>query len=219
LYFADLRDTNLGSYFEIGLLFLVNEHALTVSTQDPYAYLSESFSPKNKLYWVKLLLSQQIPIDYGRELLGYDKNPVPQNIQVNVTPEDAAFNASDPRGHPLVSGHSRINTDPVVQAHALSGLVAAPDAGDVLEDAMVHGAPLSANLVNRDVLNPSDALRRSYIVVRPKSAPAIGLFDSASTLTVNPHSDFGATVNLTSFHPVISMHASFRGVLDTGFVQ
>lgn len=216
------RDTNAVPYFETGLMFSVNQAPTTVTTTNPYAYVSELFRPENKLFWIKLLLSHDMPIEYGRELLGFDKNPAPQNMVVttDVTMSSVvqAFSFTDPQFTPILSGRAVVDTEPSARAEALRLLSAAPNGGDILVKALTGGGLVRVNMVSRDVLQRTDQLIKSHVVVRAKSVD-LGLWDEASTLTVNPGSDYGATVTKVDFQPVVNVYLPFRLILDNGHLQ
>lgn len=214
---VDYHDTNAGPYREIAIGFPVNKNRITVSTQNPYAFLSEFFNPENKVWMHKLILSELMPIDYGREILGYDKNPAPQNITVRTTAQDTTFAATDPLGNPILSGRVAVDTDPKGQAQALSQAVAAPHGGNWLERFLTGGGLAQLNIVNRDVLRRSDELMQSYSLVRPKSPLVLGLVGPESALTVEPSSDFGGEVSRIDFRPLVSARMSVRTHIDTGF--
>jgi hypothetical protein len=51
---------------------------------------AETFNPEHKLWLHRLTLSEQMPIDGGPEVAGYDKQPSPQRIEIrNATDEFA----------------------------------------------------------------------------------------------------------------------------------
>jgi hypothetical protein len=216
LIIGDSRDTNAGPYIEIGVFFPVNEEKVTVSAQNPYAYLSETLNPENKVWMHKWVLSEQMPIDYFLEMMGYDKNPVPQDITVRTTADDTTFAAADPNGNPILSGRLAFDTGPKVQAEAGSQAVTAPHGGKWLERFLTRGALVELNLVNPDTLHRSAALMESYALVRIKSTPALGLFGPESSLTVDPSSDFGAAVRGLDFHPVVGARFPLRMHIDNG---
>ena len=113
LFVALHKDTTSGPYFETGLMFSVNEKPTTVSTENPYAYMSEIFRPDFEVWFVKLLLSEHMPIEYGREILGYDKNPLPQNMVVSTAIDmksvETTFRFEDPQFNPIMSGRIAID--------------------------------------------------------------------------------------------------------------
>jgi hypothetical protein len=217
LVVADYPDTNTGPYREMEIAFPVNEESVTVSTQNPYAFLSETFNPQNKLWVHKLILSELMPIDYGREILGYDKNPAPQRITVHTTADDTTFAAADPLDNPILSGHLAVDADPRAQAQAVSQLLTAPHGGKLWERFLTGGGLARVNLVNPDVLHRSMKLMESYALLRLKSPPVLGLVGSESALTVEPSSDFGGALSRIDFRPVVSARMSMRVHLDTGF--
>ena len=214
---ADFRDTGVGPYREIAIDFPVNEESVTVSTQNPYAFLSETFNPQNKLWAHKLILSELMPIDWGREILGYDKNPAPQRITVHTTADETTFAAADPLGNPILSGHLAVDADPRAQAQAVSQLLRAPHGGKLWERFLTGGGLARVNVVNPDVLHRSMKLMESYALLRLKSPPVVGLVGSESALTVEPSSDFGGALSRIDFRPVVSARMSIRMHLDTGF--
>jgi hypothetical protein len=219
LFVGDFGDTGVGPYREVTIAFPVNERKATVSTQNPYAFLSETLNPKNKVWMHKLILNELMPIDWGREILGFDKNPVPQDIDVRTTADDTTFAAADPNGNPILSGHLSVDTDPKAQAQAVSQAVTAPHGGEWLQRFLTGGALAQVNFVNHDVLHRTGGLMQSHVLVRIKSRPALGLFGPDSALAVDPTSDFGAAVTRIDFRPVISARVPLRMHLDTGFAS
>ncbi|MGH8993399.1 MAG: hypothetical protein ACRDZ7_17965 [Acidimicrobiia bacterium] len=219
LFTAFYRDSNALPYFETGLVFSVNEGPSTVATDNPYAYVSEFLRPQNELFWVKLLLSHDMPIEYGRELLGYDKNPVPQNMvvttDVTVSSVEQSFTVKNPEFEPIMSGHAVVNRDPVARAEALRLLAAAPDGGESVAKALTDGGLVRLNTVSRDVLQRTDKVIKSHVVLRAKSID-LGLWDEASALAVNPGSDYGAAVAGIDYRPVANVYLPFRLIIDNG---
>ncbi len=219
LFTAFHRDGNTVPYFETGLMFSVNDSPTTVASDNPYAYVSEMLRPENEVFWIKLLLSHDMPIDYGRELLGYDKNPAPQNMMVttDITMSSVvqAFSFKDPQFDPILSGRAVVDRDPGARAEALRLLAAAPNGGDILAKALTEGGLVRINTVSRDVLKRTDKLIKSSLVVRAKSVD-LGLWEEASTLTVNAASDYGAAITRIDFRPVANVYLPFRTVLDNG---
>jgi hypothetical protein len=213
------RDSNAVPYFETTLVFSVNERPGTVATDNPYAFVSELFRPRNKLWVVKLLLSHHMPIEYGREMLGYDKNPSPQNMVVTTDMQlssvTQSFSIKDPAFNPIMSGRVVVDRAPAARAEALRLLASAPSGGDVLAKTLTEGGLFRVNLVSPDVLGRTAGLIKSYAVIRPKSVD-LGLWNDASTLVVNPTSEYGATVNRMGFRPVVSAYISLREVIDNG---
>jgi hypothetical protein len=214
------RDTNIVPYFETSIVFAVNENPVTVSTRNPYAYASQLFSPKNKLWGVKLLLSHHMPIEYGREIFGYDKNPLPQNMVVSSSIEASAvtetFRFEDPQFEPIMSGRVVIDRAPAARAEALRLLAAAPDGGAVLAKAMTEAGLATLNIVNPDVLHRTEDLIRTYAVIRFKSVD-LGLWGAGSTLTINANSDYGGTLSRMGFQPMVSSFLPAGFVADNGF--
>ncbi len=219
LFTALHRDSNAVPYFETGLVFSVNETPTTVATTNPYAYVSEMFRPENEMFWIKLLLSHDMPIEYGREILGYDKNPAPQNMvvttDVTMSAVTQAFSIKDPQFNPILSGRAVVDRQPGARAEALRLLAAAPNGGDILAKALTDGGLVRVNTVSRDVLKRTDKVIKSHVVVRAKSVD-LGLWDKASTLTVNPASDYGAALTRIDFRPVVNVYLPNRLILDNG---
>jgi len=220
LFVSLFRDTNIVPYFETAMVFAVNEHSVAVSTRNPYAYASQLFSPNNKLWMVKLLLSHHMPIEWGREIVGYDKNPLPQNMVVSNSIEASAvtetFRFEGPQFEPIMSGRVVIDRTPAARAEALRLLAAAPDGGAMLAKATTEGGLSTVNIVNQDVLHRTRDLIRTNAVIRFKSID-LGPWDAASTLTINADSDYGGTLRRMDFHPMVSSFLPIREVLDNGF--
>lgn len=214
------RDTNIVPYFETAIVFAVNEHPVTVSARNPYAYVSQMFSPNNKVWMAKLLLSHHMPIEYGREIFGYDKNPLPQNLVVTTSIDASAvtetFRFEDPQFAPIMSGRVVIDRTPAARAEALHLLAAAPDGGAMLAKATTEGGLSTVNFINPDVLRRTENLIRTNAVIRFKSIE-LGLWGTESTLTINADSDYGGTLSRMGFHPMVSSFLPVRAVLDNGF--
>lgn len=219
LFTAFHRDGNTVPYFETGLVFSVNERPGTVATDNPYAHVSELFRPENEVWMVKLLLSHDMPIEYGRELLGYDKNPAPQNMvvttDVQMSSVAQSFSFKDPQFNPIVSGRATVDRTPSARAEALRLLASAPNGGDVVAKALTEGGLIRVNVLSPDVLKRTTDLIKSHVVVRPKSID-LGLWDGSSTLTVNPDSDYGAAISRMDFRPEVNAYLPLRLVVDNG---
>ena len=215
LMISDFPDTNAGPYREVLAAFAVNQDRVTVSTRNPYAHLAEMLNPAHHVWMHKLILTEQMPIDWGREVVGYDKDPDPQHIAIGNTSEATTFAATDPRGVPILSGRAVVDNDPQAQTQALGQAAAA--GGDWLQPVLRQGGLIQANIVNPDILGRSDALVRSYAVARPTSIPSLGLFDHRSTLTADPRSPFGAALTRMAFRPVVTARMTLRLVLDRGW--
>lgn len=217
LGFGDFRDTGVGPYHEILLGFAVNEEQVTVAADNPYVYLSELLNPANKFWAHKLLLSELMPIDWGRELIGWDKNPAPQDISMRMATDYVKVAAADPSGNRILSGHFAVDPGPAAQAQEVSQMVAA--GGEWLEPFLTGGTLLPVNMVSPDVLRRSVNLMKSHIIIRIKSVPTLGRFGADSTLAADPNSEFGAALDRFEVRPLVSGRLPVRIVLDTGFAH
>ena len=219
LFTAFHRDGNTVPYFETGLMFSVNDTPSTVASANPYVHVSEMLQPENEVWFVKLLLSHDMPIEYGRELAGYDKNPAPQNMvvttDVNVSSVEQSFSFSDPQFHPILSGRAVVDRNPAARAEALRLLASAPGGGDAVAKALTEGGLVRVNAVSPDVLQRTDEVVKSNLVARVKSLD-LGLWDEASSLNVNADSDYGAALKRIDFQPKVSVYMPFRLVLGNG---
>ena len=214
---ADLADTGVGPYHEILMGFAVNEEKVTVVADNPYVYLSELFNPANKFWAGKLLLSQLMPIDWGRELIGWDKNSVPQDITMRMALDHVKVAAANPSGKRILSGHFAVDPGPAAQAQEVSQMVTA--GGEWLESFLTGGTLLPVNMVSPDVLRRSDDLVKSHIIIRIKSVPTLGRFGADSALGADPNSQFGAALDRFEFRPLVSGRLPVRVILDTGFAS
>ena len=213
------RDGNTVPYFESGIMFSVNDTPSTVSSENPYVHVSEMLRPENEVWWHKLLLSHHMPIEYGRELLGYDKNPMTQNMvvntDVNMPAVEQSFSFKDPQFNPIMSGRVVVDRSPASRAEALRLLASAPDGGDAVAKALTEGGLIRVNAVSPDVLERTDRIVKSHLVARVKTVE-LGLWDEASSLSVNAGSDYGAALKRIDFRPVVNVYMPFRTILDNG---
>jgi hypothetical protein len=163
-----------------------------------------------------------MPIEYGREIFGYDKNPLPQNMVVTNSIDASAvtetFRFEDPHFAPIMSGRVVIDRNPAARAEALRLVAAAPDGGAALAKTMTEAGLATLNIVNPDVLRRTDDLIRTNAVIRFKSID-LGLWSGASTLTINADSDYGGTLREMDFHPMVSSFLPAAFVLDNGFAR
>lgn len=221
LFVALHKDTTGGPYFETGLMFSVNETPTTVSSENPYSHVSEFFRPEFEVWFVKLLLSEHLPIEYGREILGYDKNPLPQNMVVSTAVDmksvETTFRFEDPQFNRIMSGRIAIDKTAPARAEALSLLAAVPGGGNVVAKALTEGGLVRVNVVSPDPLHRTDELVKTHFLFRAKSIE-LGPWGAGSTLTVNPDSDYGAAISRIDFRPVVSFFLAFRLVVDNGHV-
>jgi hypothetical protein len=210
----EVHDSSLGVYRQVELELLVNRRKVVVSTRNPYAFVSELLNPRHHQWVHKVIIDQTIPIDYGREIQGWDVNPTPQRIAVRRTADDTTFTATDPSGATILAGHLAFDLSPAAQASATSQFAAA--GRDWLTPFVTGGGLIQINFVNPDVRKDSPSLLASHMLLRLKSAPVLGIFGAGSELDVNPASDFGAAIARVGFRPVATAQARFRYVVDRG---
>ncbi|MDY7228015.1 hypothetical protein [Hyalangium rubrum] len=86
LWLADYHDTTCGPYKELIVSFAVSTKPLEIPASGPLELLQAGAHPDATVLCYKLILDQQVPIDYGREVHGHAKHPTPQ-------PVDIAFSA------------------------------------------------------------------------------------------------------------------------------
>lgn len=211
----EVHDSNLGRYRQIELDLLVNEQTVTVSTENPYAFISELLNPRHQQWVHKVIGNQWIPIDYGRELHGWDANPEPGRIEVRSTTDETTFSVADPAGNLVVSGHLVFDADPMAQAKATGQFGAA--GSEWVKPFLTGGGLIQINFVNPDGRGLSAVPMRSHMLVRLESGPMLGVFGPESALKVDPNSDFGGALSHLDFRPVVAARADFRYVFDSGF--
>ncbi|HKY76302.1 MAG TPA: hypothetical protein VJS45_09190 [Acidimicrobiia bacterium] len=220
MFFAAFqRDGNTVPYFESGIMFSVNDTPVTVASENLYVHVSEMLRPGNEVWFHKLLLSHDMPIEYGRELLGYDKNPAAQNMvvttDVTMSAVEQTFSFKDPQFNPVVSRRAVVDRNPASRAESLRLLASAPNGGDAVARALSEGGLIRVNAVSPDVLERTDGIVKSHLVARVKTIE-LGLWDEASSLSVNAGSDYGAALGLIDFRPVVNVYMPFRTILDNG---
>jgi hypothetical protein len=94
LWIADYHDTSCGPYKEIILSFPSSLKALEMTANSPMELLQAGALPDSTIYCHKLILDQQVPIDFGREVHGHAKHPTPQPVDISFAPPWCRFDVA-----------------------------------------------------------------------------------------------------------------------------
>lgn len=122
LWLADYHDTSCGPYKELILSFPVSLRPLEVVARSPMELLQAGMHPEATIYCHKLVLDQQVPIDFGREVHGHAKHPTPQPVDVSFSMPWCRFDVSC-EGKRIVFGRVRIPEEPAAMQRASFGFV------------------------------------------------------------------------------------------------
>ena len=85
MWLADYRDTTCGPYKELIVSFAVSQKPIEVTASAPFELLQAGAHPEATAYCHKLILDQQVPIDFGREVHGHAKHPTPQPVDISFS--------------------------------------------------------------------------------------------------------------------------------------
>lgn len=94
IWLAHYHDTTCGPYKELIVTFPVSSKPLEVVANSPLELLNAGAHPDATAYCYKLVLDQQVPIDFGREVHGHAKHPTPQPVDVSFSAPWCRFNVS-----------------------------------------------------------------------------------------------------------------------------
>lgn len=111
LWVADYHDTTCGPYKEFIVAFMVSLKPVEVAAHAPMELLQPMSHPEVTTFCYKLVLDQQVPIDFGREVHGHAKHPAPQPVNIAFGAPWCQFDiACD--GKPLAQGRVRYPAEP-----------------------------------------------------------------------------------------------------------
>jgi hypothetical protein len=122
LWLADYHDTSCGPYKELILSFTVSLKPLEVVASAPMERLAASGHPDATLLCQKLILDQQVPIDFGREVHAHAKHTTPQPVDISFSASSCKFNVSCD-GHRVAFGQVRLPEEPAAMMRASFGFV------------------------------------------------------------------------------------------------
>jgi hypothetical protein len=122
LWIADYHDTSCGPYKELILSFPVSLKSLEVPARAPMELLMAGAHPDATIYCHKLILDQQVPIDFGREVHGHAKHPTPQPVDISFSAPFCRFDVSCD-GKRVVFGRVRFPEEPAAMQKASFGFV------------------------------------------------------------------------------------------------
>jgi hypothetical protein len=94
LWIADYHDTSCGPYKEFILSFPASLKTLEAVAHSPMELLQAGSLPDATIYCHKLVLDQQVPIDFGREVHGHAKHPTPQPVDIQFSSPVCRFDVS-----------------------------------------------------------------------------------------------------------------------------
>jgi len=102
LWFEKYSNSTAGSYTELVVTYLASSTPKTISySGDPFELLEVFMDPTSVVFIHKLWLSEQLPIDYGIEVLGLDKKKMSlKQNSMNSNPATLEYNLLD--GSPLI---------------------------------------------------------------------------------------------------------------------
>jgi hypothetical protein len=122
LWIADYHDTTCGPYKELILSFPVSLKPLEVVAGSPMELLQAGAHPEATILCLKLILDQQVPIDFGREVHGHAKHPTPQPVDISFSPPFCRYNVSCD-GKRVVAGQVRLPEASTEMVRASFGFV------------------------------------------------------------------------------------------------
>ena len=111
LWIADYHDTSCGPYKEFILSFPASLKTLEAVAHSPMELLQAGSLPDATIYCHKLILDQQVPIDFGREVHGHAKHPTPQPVNISFEASSCRFDVSCD-GKRVVFGRVRCPEEP-----------------------------------------------------------------------------------------------------------
>ncbi|WP_224372701.1 acetoacetate decarboxylase family protein [Hyalangium versicolor] len=126
LWLADYHDTSCGPYKEFILSFPASLKSLESVAHSPMELLMASALPEGTIFCQKLILNQQVPIDYGREVHGHAKHPTPQPVDISFSTSGCRFNVSCD-GKRVAFGQVRLPEEPAAVQRASFGFVTAKE--------------------------------------------------------------------------------------------
>jgi hypothetical protein len=122
LWIADYHDTTCGPYKELIVSFAVSTKPLEVVASSPLELLQAGAHPDATALCYKLLLDQQVPIDYGREVVGHAKHPTPQPVEISWSAPWCRFDVAC-EGKRVVFGRVRFPEEPAPAQRISFGFV------------------------------------------------------------------------------------------------
>ncbi len=122
LWLADYYDTTVGPYKEFILSFPVSLKPLEVVASAPMELLMAGAHAEATILCQKLILNQQVPIDYGREVHGHAKHPTPQPVDITFAQSTCRFSVSC-EGKRVAFGHVRLPEPSTAMQRASFGFV------------------------------------------------------------------------------------------------
>jgi hypothetical protein len=126
LWLADYHDTTCGPYKELILSFAVSQKPLEVQANGPFELLQAGAHPDATALCYKLILDQQVPIDFGREVHGHAKHPTPQPVNISFSAPWCRFDVSC-EGKRVLFGRVRCPEEPAKAERISFGFVTAKE--------------------------------------------------------------------------------------------
>ena len=197
LWLMQYHDTSLGPYDELVVSVLVDTQPRTVAWTGPYSLLAAMSRPDACGAIGKLLLDRQLPIDYGREILGLDKRL--GRFAYGRVGAVRTFAVTDARGNLVARGAVREERGLVARALSLVGLARASALAATIRSTLAGGQQLLA--VTTDVLAPA---RNKLTDVWMKGIGTVHVIDAADTIELGPDSELGAELGALGFTPLLA---------------
>lgn len=94
LWFADYHDTTCGAYHEFIVTFAASLKPLEIPAREPLELLQVGMHADATLLVHRLILDQLVPIEYGREVHGFNKFPRPQPVVIDFSADRCRFDVS-----------------------------------------------------------------------------------------------------------------------------
>ncbi|ADO72344.1 acetoacetate decarboxylase family protein [Stigmatella aurantiaca] len=122
IWVANYHDTTCGPYKELIVTFMVSLKPLEVPVHAPLELLQPLAHPDVTTFCYKLILDQQVPIDFGREVHGHAKHPSPQPVNIAFSTPWCQFDVAC-EGKRLVQGRVRYPEEPAQNQRLSVGFV------------------------------------------------------------------------------------------------
>lgn len=111
LWFADYHDTSCGAYHEFVLSFAASLDDIEVPVREPLELMHAGAHPQATLLVQRLILDRQVPIEYGREVNGFNKHPSPQPVTIAFNGATCSIDVAC-EGASVVTGRVELPQEP-----------------------------------------------------------------------------------------------------------
>jgi hypothetical protein len=207
--------SDLGSDHEIITAFEADPAGTAYPWVNAYSVLVPALSnPTNAIFMNKLALDAKLPIDYGREVYGYDKHTAKIGFSTDQSDGSLDFGILDDSGAPRgIHGLLTFDKSPATQLESATKLAAAFGLDDPTK---LPPAPEVGvfSVMTHDVMS-SDRSAFRFQTSYFKWTPCMNEFGGKDSLSFDKGDEVGQFLESVNFEPMLVMHdALAKGVFE-----